>query len=389
MRVKISDIALLNAKSFVFSGHRTIKYIDTGSVTEGIFSDIQILNTKTDSIPSRAKRGVNNNTIIVSTVRPYLKHFGIINFVPDDIVVSTGFVTIDAIPEKVDSQYLYYILTSPLVTNYLISISSTAVSSYPSFNPDDLGVFEVDIPESVEEQARIAQVLKSLDSKISNNSSICSDFESMAKLLYDYWFVQFDFPDENGKPYKSSGGKMVWNEELKREIPEGWEVKHASDLTKVRTGKEDANFATPNGKYAYFTCGQDVLRCDVPVFEGRAILLAGNGDFNVKHYSGKFNAYQRTYVLIPYESKYYALLYMATKETIARFKRGASGSIEKFITLGDVNSIVLLDPKNDSILESFNLIIEKIEQIYSENQQLSSLRDFLLPLLMNGQVKVG
>lgn len=260
-------------------------------------------------------------------------------------------------------------------------------STMASMNTDILKRVKVLLPD-IEVQNTIERVLSTINDKIANNTSICSDLESMAKLIYDYWFVQFDFPDENGRPYKSSGGKMIWNEELKREIPEGWEVKHASDLTKVRTGKEDANFATVDGNYAYFTCGQDILKCDFPSFEGRAVLLAGNGDFNVKHYTGKFNAYQRTYVLIPDDEKYYALLYIATKEAIKKFVRGSAGSIVKFITLGDVNGISLLDPHDDNVLKKFNLILDKIEQIRDENEQLASLRDFLLPMLMNGQVKV-
>jgi len=86
------------------------------------------------------------------------------------------------------------------------------------------------------EQNRIANVLGSIEERIENNNAICAELEAMAKLLYDYWFVQFDFPDENGKPYKSSGGKMVWSEELKREIPEGWEIGCVSDLGSIVTG---------------------------------------------------------------------------------------------------------------------------------------------------------
>ena len=82
------------------------------------------------------------------------------------------------------------------------------------------------------------------------NKLTFQELEAMAKTLYDYWFVQFDFPDENGKPYKSSGGKMVWNDELKREIPDDWEVKSTSDLLPILTGKKDANFSSKNGKYA-------------------------------------------------------------------------------------------------------------------------------------------
>ena len=290
------------------------------------------------------------------------------------------------IKNEYSKEFFRYVLTTKEFQKYMLQVAHG--STIKNFAPSQVGEYEVELPAK-EEHELIAMFLTKLDNKIANNNTICSTLESMAKLIYDYWFVQFDFPDENGKPYKSSGGKMVWNEELKREIPEGWEVKYASDLTTVRTGKEDANFASNDGKFAYFTCGKDVLKCNVPAFEGRAVLLAGNGDFNVKHFTGKFNAYQRTYVLIPNDEKYYALLYMVTKEAIERFTKGSAGSIVKFITLGDVNGIILLDPHDDIMLEKFNLIIDKIEQIQAENQQLASLRDFLLPMLMNGQVKVG
>ena len=239
----------------------------------------------------------------------------------------------------------------------------------------------------IEIQRNRTSILVAIDNKIALNKKINATLEAMAKTLYDYWFVQFDFPDENGKPYKSSGGKMIYSPKLGRDIPVGWEIKYVADLTVVKTGKEDANFATVNGKFAYFTCGKDIVRCDVPAFEGHAVLLAGNGDFNVKHYTGKFNAYQRTYVLIPDDEKYYALLYIAIKNAINQLIKNSVGSIVKFITIGDVNSITLLAPKNDSLLKMLNILIYKIEQLQSENCRLAELRDWLLPMLMNGQIK--
>lgn len=301
-------------------------------------------------------------------------------------VINQALLRIRLNNEIVDDAYFLYLFRGLIFRKI---ISGTGDSTIPNFPPMEVVKnIEFDLP-NIEIQRKIGSVLKDIDAKIFNNKAICSDLEAIAKLLYDYWFVQFDFPDENGKPYKSSGGKMVWNDELKREIPVGWEVKYVSDLMKVKTGKEDANFATKHGKYAYFTCSQDVLKCDVSAFEGRAVLLAGNGDFNVKHYTGQFNAYQRTYVLIPEDVRFYALLYIVVKEAVVRLTKRSAGSIVKFITLGDVESISLLNPKDDKLLITLNTIIDKIEQMKNENQQLASLRDFLLPMLMNGQVKVG
>ncbi len=208
----------------------------------------------------------------------------------------------------------------------------------------------------------------------------------MARQLYDYWFVQFDFPNEEGKPYKSSGGKMVYNPILKREIPEGWEYLTINNITNVVTGKEDANFSTPDGKYPFFTCSREKLLCSKAAFNGKAILIAGNGDFNVKHYNGEFNAYQRTYVLIPEDEKYYGVLYLAAIDKIDTFKKGANGSIVKFITKGDVENIGVLGCNNDDLYATINNLILQIENNDIEIASLTKQRDELLPLLMNGQV---
>lgn len=208
------------------------------------------------------------------------------------------------------------------------------------------------------------------------------------KTLYQRWFIEFNFPNEDGKPYKASGGKMIYNEELKREIPEGWYVKHTTELLDVITGKEDANFSSSNGIYPFFTCSNEILRCDEAKYNGKAVLIAGNGDFNVKYYEGAFNAYQRTYVLIPNDSKYVGLLYRCALERINSFKKGSNGSIVKFITKGDIENITVLVPKNDELLLQLNTILDKVQKGNEEIKRLASLRDFLLPMLMNGQINV-
>ena len=258
-------------------------------------------------------------------------------------------------------------------------------SAQPGLSVNTLSDVNIELPE-IDVQKKVFSVFNSIDSKIELNNKIISELESMAKTLYGYWFLQFDFPDKNGKPYKSSGGKMVWNEELKREIPEGWEVTNIGNLMTVVTGKEDANFSLPNGKYKFFTCSQETLLCDTPAFSGQAVLIAGNGDFNVKHYSGEFNAYQRTYVLIPENQVYYGAVYISSKNQIQAFKNGSNGSIVKFITKGDVENIPFILPNDDSIFHQINKLIEKIELCERENEELTKLRDFLLPMLMNGQV---
>ena len=299
-------------------------------------------------------------------------------------VASGIFVLRNTKPELIDFDYLYHILKSNIFKNFINrnkSLGSTILHLYQR----DLANFEIELPD-LATQRKVAKILNDFDSKIDNNNKINEELESMAKTIYNYWFLQFEFPNEEGKPYKSSGGKMVWNEELKREIPVGWEVKHASDISKITTGREDANHATKNGEYCFFTCSNDVLKCDDYKFEGNSILIAGNGDFNVKYYNGKFNAYQRTYVIQPYEIKYTGLLYLNCKESIIKFTKGSNGSIVKFITVKDIQNIKIIIGNNDNLFEPFNSLLFTMDQLKRENQKLSSLRDFLLPLLMNGQV---
>ncbi len=147
---KISEIAVINAEQKKYKGiYDTIQYLDTANVKKGIFICFQELKVGNDNIPSRAQRAVKDGTTIISSVRPNLKHFGYFENPDDNVVVSSGFVTVDPISSVVDSKFLYYVLTSPETTSYLTRIASTAVSTYPSFNPEDIENFYVDIPESL------------------------------------------------------------------------------------------------------------------------------------------------------------------------------------------------------------------------------------------------
>lgn len=260
-------------------------------------------------------------------------------------------------------------------------------TSQENINLDTFQQVFFDIPD-LPIQNKIANVLSAIDRKIDINNKINIELEQTAKDLYDYWFVQFNFPDENKRPYKSNNGKMIYNETLKKNIPYGWEVKKIKDFCDVITGKEDANFAKDNGQYAFFTCGEEILRCNTPMFEGKAILIAGNGNFNVKYYEGKFNAYQRTYVLIPQDEDTLGIIYRSAIDNINRFIKGSNGSIVKFITKSDIENINLLIPNNKNLMIIFSKNLSNIAKLKEENEKLKYLRDWLLTMLMNGQVKV-
>lgn len=232
-KFRLDDIVIFNAENLNKSDKFSeIEYLDTSSIQEGNISETQILNRNV--VPSRAKRKVKNNTIIYSTVRPNLKHYGILKNPPHSFIVSTGFATIDLKDEfkdKILPDYLFLLLSQEHITNYLHGIAQNSVSSYPSINPSDIANLTFEFPEFFE-QKRIAKVLTDINYKIEVNKKIKNELEVMSKELYYYWFVQFNFPNKNSKPYKSSGGKLIFNPILKKEIPEGWEVKHISSINK-------------------------------------------------------------------------------------------------------------------------------------------------------------
>ena len=167
IKTKINQLAYLNKESYSKNNMPdVIEYIDIKSLTENILSNIQILKTGIDSIPSRARRKITDNTIIYSSVRPRNNHYGFFESPHDNMVVSTGYITINAMEEKIDPYYLYCILTLPKNLEYIYKLADSAVSSYPSITPDDLGNMEVEIEEDIEEQKKIAKLFYTVDKLI-------------------------------------------------------------------------------------------------------------------------------------------------------------------------------------------------------------------------------
>ena len=272
---------------------------------------------------------------------------------PDSIV---GF---SAYPEKSSEEFMYYIF------EYIKKSIKNAVtgSIQDNINLEYLMSLEFKIPEK-KYQDMIVLTLSSIDKKILINNAINDNLEQQMHLIFE----------------------NMMSKATTHKLPGKYTI--AQNLTSVVTGKEDANFSVTNGKYKFFTCSNTPLLCDDYVFDSSSILIAGNGDFNVKHYSGMFNAYQRTYVLTP-DKKYFALLYLASLYRINSFKSRSSGSIVKFITKSDVENIPVFIPNDISYLQELNKLIYLQEQNKLENELLIKLRDWLLPMLMNGQATIS
>ncbi len=279
--------------------------------------------------------------------------------------------------EELDNNYLLYYLQ--YYKRQLLQIASAGATR----NAITKAMIEnliLPCPKNLADQRRIASILSSLDRKIELNNKINADLEEMAQAIFKNWFVDFE-PFKDGKFVDSELGM----------IPEGWKVVKLGDFFPVKTGKKDANTASVNGKYPFFSCSQNALCTDSYSFDCDAILVAGNGDFNVKWYSGKFDAYQRTYVLIPYNKTLLALLYYVVKRNLLTITSKARGSVIRFITKGNLTDFEFAIPRdleNNEIVDVFKSINEKIFANNKENSRLSLLRDTLLHRLMSGELEV-
>ncbi|GAA7701455.1 hypothetical protein JP0099_00180 [Helicobacter pylori] len=281
--------------------------------------------------------------------------------------------------KHIDSATLFAILSSQIFTDY--ACSGSQGSKMPRGNKTHMMDFKIPTINFT-----IAKIFNSIQNKIENNHKINELLHKILELLYEQYFVRFDFLDENNKPYQTSGGKMKFSKELNRLIPNDFEVKTLGELTQLKVGNKNANHSSNQGKYPFFTCSNNPLRCETYQFEGKHIIISGNGNFYVTHYDGKFDAYQRTYVVNPNNPNHYVLIYLFVKSYTNYLRLQSRGSIIKFITKSDIENIKIVLP-NLKTYAKWNNVLRMIENNNQSTQTLTALRDFLLPLLLKQQVK--
>jgi len=327
-------------------------------------------------------------------------------------VCSTEYLPLVVNESKVDYQYCYYLLISDKITNYLCGQNTNTSGSHKRINPDNFLDINIILP-GLAEQKRIGKLLSDIDHKIELNRAINQNLEAMAKQLYDYWFVQFDFPNEEGKPYKSSGGKMVWNEKLKREIPEGWNISLIKDIATTYSGgtPKSTNIEYyDNGEIAWINSGElnspiitkttnYITKCGLEnssakLYPSNSILVAMYGATAGKVSLLTFEACSNQAVcgVIPTIENMLYYVYFHISSLYSHFITLSTGSARDNISQDTIKNILLPIPTRN-ILKLFDEKIGSIYQTIVNNyQQIDSLtkqRDELLPLLMNGQVSVN
>ena len=358
--------------------------------------------TITPVLPKGNLIAYSKGDILIGNIRPYLKKIWYANrnggCSPDVLVIQAK--------SNIDSKFLYYSLFRDDFFNHMMNGSKG--TKMPRGDKSQILRFQIPKIELTTQQ-KIASVLSALDSKIELNNRINAELEAMAKTLYDYWFVQFDFPDKNGKPYKTSGGKMVWNEELKREIPdfEGWSVGTLLDIADYANGLPCQKFRPTGDEFLRvikiremnegFTSNSELVRPNIPekaIIENGDVLFSWSASLEVKIWTGGKGALNQHIFKVtsndyPKSFYYYQLLnYLQHFKMMAENRKTTMGHI----TQEHLQQSRIAIPPKDLTLE-----LEKIiSPIFSkkmnneiENQKLTELRDWLLPMLMNGQVKVN
>ena len=319
---------------------------------------------------------------------------------------STEFIVLRA-KNETNPEFLYYFAISPDFRKRAIECME-GTSGRQRVNENTLKILELPIPEPQTQQS-IAAVLSALDKKIALNKQINARLEEMAKTLYDYWFVQFDFPDADGKPYKSSGGEMVFDETLKREIPKGWEVKSLWKIAKYFNGLALQKYRPENELDDFLpvikiremnegvSSNTERAKTNIPkeaIIDDGDILFSWSATLEIKIWSqGKGALNQHIFKVTSSEYPkyffYFELLnYLKHFKMIADLRKTTMGHITQD-HLKQAYICIPSQPLLEKLEKIVTPIFQKILITQKQNHRLTQLRDFLLPMLMNGQVSVA
>lgn len=339
-KIKIGDISLPK-KSFKWteenSAHNYL-YIDLSSVDRITKTITEHLVVNASNAPSRAKQLVSTGDILFGTTRPLLKRSCIVDEKYDGQLCSTGFCVIRPNKNKVNTKWLHFALCANRFYEYIKPLQRGI--SYPAVSDKDVYNYILSFPSLAEQQV-IASELDAVQAMIDGYKAQIADLDALAQSI---------FLDMFGDPITN---------------PKGWEIERWENVFLTRTGKLDSNSMEEDGVYPFFTCSKDILRINTYAFDCEALLLAGNnasGNYDVKYYRGKFNAYQRTYVLTLKNKDFiYHIFKFQLENRLLQLKNASLGSSTKYLTLKILNKLNFIIPPL-SLQKHFATQVETIEQ---------------------------
>lgn len=375
---KLGEIIVTNAKSITKNyPYQKIKYLDTGSITCNKIESLQDLNL-TDA-PSRAKRLVNDDDIIYSTVRPDQLHYGYITSAAQNLVVSTGFVTITCDKEIVNPKFLYYSLTQNQTTEFLHSIAEASTSTYPSLKPSDIEALEIILPP-LSEQESIASILSSLDDKIDLLNRQNQTLESMAEVLFRHYFI------DNAQPDWKDGKLDNEFDFLMGQSPSGESFNEENIGIPMYQGNTDFGFRFPNNRVFTTEPKRFAEKFDT--------LISVRAPVGAQNMADEKCCIGRGVAAFRYkkEKSFYSYTYykmMSLMEEIKQFNE--SGTVFGSISKSDFENLSIIIPDAESIIcfqKNVKPIDDKIYNNQTQINTLSNLRNTLLPKLMNREVEI-
>ena len=365
-------------------------------------SERYITDAGLDSIK---KNSISGKSVLVGCIGSDLGNIAMVN---EKCATNQQINSITNFKSEYSPEYVYYWFTTKKA--WLRSIAGNTTT--PIINKTDFDNITIQFPDRVE-QDKIVSVLSTIDEKISTNNKIIETLEKLMREIYDYWFVQFDFPDENGRPYKSSGGEMVYNETLKREIPKGWSAAQLKDIADVKSGFSfSSEDYVSDGEYKIITIKnvQDGFIdydtdntigfipdkmpawCELGSSEILMSLTGNTGRIGLT-FGEQALLNQRVAKIEPKDKASNPFLYvlLGSDSVQSKIQGLSSGSSQKNLSPIQLSNIYVVysEEYSDKMSELLAPSVEIIVQKYSENRKLASLRDWLLPMLMNGQIKVS
>ena len=360
---KLGEVVTSNSNSIAKNyTHKSIKYLDTGSITCGKLESYQ--EYELNDAPSRAKRLVKENDIVYSTVRPIQRHYGYITNPPANLVVSTGFAVIETKHELADSLFIYHFLTSKEVVETLDSIAEGSTSAYPSLKPSDIESLDILLPPLPEQKA-IASMLSSLDDKINLLHRQNKTLEAMAETLFRQWFVE--------------------------KVDDGWSRTRLSSLFEISSGKglKKEQFID-NGIYPVLGANGEIGRTDNFMYDEKLIFTGRVGTLGNIFIVNNEKVWLSDNTLVIKPNNYFYTVYFILK--FSKLEEFNVGSTQPLLRQSDIKEIEIKLPQLDTIKQFENesdYMFQKIKSNQSQIRTLEKMRDSLLPKLMSGEVRVA
>ena len=397
---RLGDLIESVSKTFKF-GDTKVYFLNTSDTLEGKVINHELF--KPEDLPGQAKKSIKLNDILYSEIRPANKRYAFVDFNPDNYVVSTKLMVLRIVETTIIiPKYLYYYLTSNETIDLLQFLAESRSGTFPQIRFEEVSHLSISLP-TIPIQEQIVELISSLDDKIELNNKINQELENLAQTIFKQWFIDFEFPNENGEPYKSSGGEMVESE--LGEIPKGWEVGTIYKISDVIYGapfksslfnQENRGFPLirirdlKTFKPQYWT--EEIHPKRTKIYAGD-LIVGMDAEFRPQIWLGQ-EAWlnQRLCHFKPKAGFSKLFVREIIRPQLAFFENSSVGTTVIHLGKADIDTFKSIIPTERTLVTFEELSTSIFNDIINnsiENQQLTNLRDTLLPKLISGELEVS